>query len=57
MGEIINLQWEHVDRNTDFLRLPAEMTKERRTKAIPINKNLKAVLADIPGFFDEGRHG
>ena len=43
-GELRRLRWEYVDRKAGFIRLPADATKERHKKAIPINHNVKAVL-------------
>ncbi len=43
-GELRQLRWEYVDRKQGFIRLPADFTKERREKAIPINHHVKAAL-------------
>lgn len=43
-GELRRLKWEYVDRKAGFIRLPADFTKERREKAIPINHHVKAAL-------------
>lgn len=42
--EILTLEWDHIDLNTKFIRLPAENTKEKRPKDIPINGNVEAIL-------------
>jgi integrase len=47
-GELQKLQWSHIDREKGFIRLPAEITKERREKNIPINHHVKSVLAALP---------
>jgi integrase len=47
-GEIKGLRWSHVDREHGFLRLPKELTKERRARAVPINKHTKEVLDSVP---------
>jgi len=36
MGEILGLRWSFIDRETGFIRLPAELTKESKPKSIPI---------------------
>jgi integrase len=47
-GEIKGLRWSHVDREHGFLRLPKELTKERRARAVPINKYTKEALDNVP---------
>ena len=47
-GELQKLQWNHIDRKKGFIRLPAEITKERREKNIPINHHVKSVLNALP---------
>jgi len=47
-GELIGLQWDHVDRKNSMIRLPAELTKEKRAKRIPINRHVKTVLDELP---------
>jgi len=47
-GEIFSLRWSHTDWDKGFIRLPAELTKERRRKDIPINDNVKAILSTLP---------
>ncbi|WP_373498977.1 tyrosine-type recombinase/integrase [Desulfococcus sp.] len=57
-GEIRGLTWAMVDRN--FLRLPAELTKEKAAKRIPINHHVRAVLDAVkPGLslVDGDHHG
>ncbi len=46
-GELRALQWSHIDREKWVIRLPADLTKERKAKVIPINHQVKRVLADI----------
>ncbi|MCE5333111.1 MAG: site-specific integrase [Desulfobacteraceae bacterium] len=48
LGEIRTLIWSYIDRDTNFIRLPADITKERKPKTIPINRNVKEVLAALP---------
>jgi integrase len=47
-GELQKLQWNHIDRKKGFIRLPAEITKERREKDIPMNHHVKTVLVALP---------
>jgi integrase len=47
-GELQKLQWSHIDQKKGFIRLPAEVTKERREKNIPINHHVKSVLIALP---------
>jgi integrase len=47
-GELQKLQWSHIDRKTMFIRFPAEVTKERREKNIPINHHVKRVIDALP---------
>ena len=47
-GELRGLRWSHIDREKWVIRLPAELTKEKRAKVIPINHNVKVVLAELP---------
>lgn len=47
-GELVNLQWSHIDRKSSMIRLPAELTKEKKPKNIPINHHVKKVLDDLP---------
>jgi integrase len=47
-GELQKLHWSHIDRKEMFIRLPAEVTKERREKNIPINHHVKNVLDALP---------
>jgi integrase len=47
-GELRGLRWSHIDREKWFIRLPADLPKEKRPKVIPINHNVKRTLADLP---------
>jgi integrase len=47
-GEILQLQWSFVDLEADFIRLPNDLTKEHKSKNIPINHHVKADLNSIP---------
>ncbi|MGD0971267.1 MAG: site-specific integrase [Desulfobaccales bacterium] len=48
LGELLGLRWSHIDREHGVIRLPADMTKERRDKVIPMNHHVKMVLAGLP---------
>ena len=48
MGELLTLKWDYIDRNDMFIRLPAETTKETRSKDIPINHHVNDVLKNLP---------
>lgn len=48
VGELRLLKWSYVDRVNDYIRLPAEVTKEDRQKNIPINHHVKKALASLP---------
>jgi integrase len=47
-GELRGLRWSHIDREKWVIRLPADLTKEKRSKIIPINHHVKAILAGLP---------
>jgi integrase len=47
-GEIMGLKWSHIDRDHKFIRLPKGATKEGKDKVIPINHQVKAILAGLP---------
>jgi integrase len=47
-GELQKLEWSHIDRSKMYIRLPEEITKERREKNIPINHHVKSVLDALP---------
>ena len=47
-GELLNMQWAHIDRKSSMIRLPAELTKEKKPKNIPINRHVKKVLDALP---------
>ncbi len=44
LGEIRLLCWSHIDRKNEFIRLPADFTKEAREKNIPINHHVQEIL-------------
>ena len=47
-GELRGLKWSFVDRDKGFIRLPTEVTKERKPKVIPMNHYVKTALAALP---------
>jgi integrase len=47
-GELLGLQWSHIHKEKGLIRLPAEGTKERKPKSIPINHHVKKVLVALP---------
>jgi integrase len=47
-GELRDLKWSYIDRKEMMIRLPAEVTKEKRSKIIPINHHVKRVLESVP---------
>jgi integrase len=48
LGELRNLNWQHVDREAGLIRLPAELVKETRAKVVPLNHYVKRVLEELP---------
>lgn len=46
-GEIRCLTWPMVDLQTGFLRLPETLTKEKKSKAIPIGDHLRGILESV----------
>ena len=53
-GEIRLLKWSYIDPKNDFIRLPKEITKENKSKIIPINHHVKAGLDGIPININHG---
>ena len=48
LGELRQLRWSYIDRDKRFIRLPAEILKERKPKNIPVNHHARDVLASLP---------
>jgi integrase len=46
--EVLSLRWSYIDREKRVIRLPAEVTKEKREKVIPINHHVAKVLDGLP---------
>jgi integrase len=53
-GELLGLQWSHIDRDNGFIRLPAELTKEKKPKSIPLNKYVRETLDALPRHLHHG---
>jgi integrase len=47
-GEIRLIRWSYIDKEQGFIRLPAEVTKEKRAKVIPINHHVRKALRELP---------
>jgi len=47
-GELQNLRWSYIDRKEMMIRLPTDITKEKKPKNIPINHYVKDVLDSVP---------
>jgi integrase len=47
-ADLRNLRWAYVDRENWFFRLPAEVTKEKKRRDIPIDRHVREVLASLP---------
>jgi len=43
-GELRNLKWKHINLKSGFIMLPADFTKEKNEKKIPINHHVRDVL-------------
>jgi integrase len=48
LGELRELKWSYIDQKEGFIRLPAKVTKEKKPKNIPINRNVQEVLKNLP---------
>ena len=47
-NEMVSLKWSYIDREKRVIRLPAEATKEKREKTVPINHHVARVLDGLP---------
>lgn len=47
-GELRALLWSHIDMEKGVIRLPADVTKERKGKIVPMNHHVRTVLAGMP---------
>jgi len=48
VGELRLLKWKYVDKLNGIIRLPKNITKEKRPKNIPINHHVMKVLDSLP---------
>ena len=48
VGELRLLKWSFVDNKERLIKLPAKVTKEGRSKNIPINHHVRKVLDSLP---------
>jgi len=58
-GEIRLLKWSYIDHQKMFIRLPKEITKEKKAKIIPINYHVATVLDGLiqgPKLVTIGHH-
>jgi integrase len=51
-GELKKLKWNYIDRKAGIITFPAEETKERKEKKVPINHHVEAVLNALPRHID-----
>ena len=51
LGEIKELRLSYIDRNKMMIRLPKDVTREGRSKDIPINPHVQAALESLPVQF------
>jgi integrase len=47
-GELRKLRWSYIDWEKGFIRLPAEIPKERKAKNIPMNHHVRETLKSLP---------
>jgi integrase len=52
LGEIRQLRWSNIDSEMKFIRLHSDDTKEKRPKVIPINHNVRDILASQKRYID-----
>lgn len=51
-GEIAELKWEWVDFDNDLIRFPAEIMKTNRAHDVPMSRQLKILLQNMPRVYD-----
>ncbi len=51
-GEIAEMKWEWVDFDHDLIRFPAEIMKTNRAHEVPMSKQLKVLLQNMPKVYD-----
>lgn len=47
-GELMGLKWSYIDLKKAFIHLPADFTKEKAERYIPINHYVKTALESLP---------
>ena len=48
LGELRALRWSYIDKDKSVIRLPADLTKEARSKVIPMNHHVLETLSALP---------
>lgn len=51
-GEIAELKWDWIDFDHDLIRFPAEVMKAKRAHEVPMSKQLKILLQNMPQVYD-----
>lgn len=51
-GEIAEMKWEWVDFDNDIIRFPAEIMKTNRAHDVPMSRQLKILLQNMPRVYD-----
>lgn len=51
-GEIAELKWDWIDFDNDLIRFPAEVMKAKRAHEVPMSKQLKILLQNMPQVYD-----
>jgi len=46
-GELLGLEWSHIDHPAGMIRLPTSLTKTKRVRSIPINQHVKRELDSL----------
>ena len=50
-AEILNLAWEEIDLNNQFIRLGGQRTKNKTGRVIPFNQRIFNYLISLPLLF------
>ena len=51
-GEIAGMKWSWIDFENDIIKFPAEIMKTNRAHEVPISKQLKVLLQNMPKVYD-----
>lgn len=51
-GEIAEMKWDWIDFDNDVIRFPAEIMKTGRVHEVPMSKQLKILLQNMPQVYD-----